>query len=166
MILQLYNWLKGKPLWVTHLLFLSLFALNTMLLLLIFGSDPHANDSSFGMSMQKQLIYGLILAPIIETLLLQALIIEICRKLIKSTPIILLISTIVFASTHLYSFYYFIAVLVPGLLLALLYFIEREKHGSWSAILKTSILHSLFNAFAITWNYLNSQGCAFTNFFG
>ena len=164
--MRAYNWLKNRPLSLIMLLFLLLCILNTLLLLLLFGSDPHAGDSVAGMSTTKKIVYGILIVPFVETLIFQCGVIELGRKFIKSILLILLISTVLFASSHLYSTYYFFAVLVPCFLLAAFYTIEREKRGVWSAILYTTILHGLVNTFATIWNYLDSQGNEFTGFFG
>jgi len=89
----------------------------------------------------------LIVAPIIETLIFQSLIVELVCKFIKrprnSFYIALILSALAFALSHTYSISYFVFTFIGGLILALAYYIGRYRKEN--AFLLVFIIHSLYN---------------------
>ena len=94
------------------------------------------------------LFIGLILGPIIETLLLQALPIYFTQKFVKwkTNLISILISALLFSLGHLeYSVWYFALIFPTGVILAMTYIIfqKRKESSFWM----TFSIHSLRNSF-------------------
>jgi membrane protease YdiL (CAAX protease family) len=99
------------------------------------------------------LFIGVVLAPMLETLLAQVLPIYLTQKFVKwkTNVISVLISTLLFSLGHLsYSVWYFILIIPTGVLLALTYIIfqKRKESSFWM----TFSVHSFRNllAFAFT----------------
>lgn len=93
---------------------------------------------------------AVILAPIIETVLFQSLPINIIKKSVKWKTNILAVtvSALLFSLAHLpYSFWYFLLMIPPGLLLASTYIIFKQRRES--AFWITASVHSLWNLIAV-----------------
>ena len=137
-----------------HVPFYS-FILIFLLITLFFGLityflpiDLASETSGKGLeSIIEQLIFGVLIVPLIETLLLQSLIITIICKIVKrpSLNIIpaLAISALAFGLNHSYNMAYFIYTLIIGFFLAFAYFIARYRKES--AILSVFLIHAIFN---------------------
>ncbi|MGZ5135775.1 MAG: CPBP family intramembrane glutamic endopeptidase [Flavitalea sp.] len=95
-------------------------------------------------SAREALLVGILLAPFLETLILQAAIIETAKK--RMSPFLsCVLSALIFGSIHFYNIFYFIYGVVAGLLLAYLYYIgSLVKRG----FLLTLIVHILCNLLA------------------
>ncbi len=96
------------------------------------------------------IIFGVIIAPIFETLIGQMLPIKIIQRYIKwnTNKLALIFSTIIFGLGHLsYSFWYFFLILPMGFVLAVTYltFQKRKQSSFWT----TTLLHSIRNALAL-----------------
>lgn len=96
------------------------------------------------------IIIGVIIAPIIETLLGQMLPIKMVQRYIKwnTNKVALVFSTIIFGLGHIaYSIWYFFLVLPMGFSLAVTYltFQQREQSSFWT----TTLLHSMRNSLAL-----------------
>lgn len=93
----------------------------------------------------EKLVLFVIVGPLVETLLLQYVVIEI----FKSTKIALkyccLLSALVFALLHLYNVFYFLYAFVSGLLFAFLYIRGKSERNS---ILLVLIAHTIYNGIA------------------
>ncbi|SHH35279.1 CPBP family intramembrane glutamic endopeptidase [Tepidibacter thalassicus] len=77
-----------------------------------------------------QVVFGIIIAPLYETLIYQKLIISICDKikfLSKRKYLIVLISGVIFGSRHTYSLQYVFHMIIVGIIWAYAYVIYKEK---------------------------------------
>lgn len=94
-----------------------------------------------------ELVVLLLIAPLLETLLFQSLIIELVCKFIKrprnSLYVALMLSALTFAINHAYSMSYFVFTFIGGLILALAYFVGRYRREN--ASLLVVIIHTLYN---------------------
>jgi membrane protease YdiL (CAAX protease family) len=155
---KLYErWTKLKPVKFT-IVTTGLSMLLTIPIFILFDISGIKASEIGGPDIQKHgvigmFLIGVILAPVIETLLAQVLPISLTQKFVKwNTKIIsVFISTLLFSLGHLsYSLWYFILIIPTGSLLALTYIIfqERKESGFWM----TFSVHSLKNliAFIIT----------------
>ncbi|WP_366143267.1 CPBP family intramembrane glutamic endopeptidase [Soonwooa sp.] len=146
-----------------------------MALILIFGVEFLLNfvfeqfnisENEIGFSKLKNRGLGesiflvAILAPILESLIFQYFVINVIQFLAKKIKfndskkinlICILTSTILFASAHFgYSFWYFLATLPAGLILAITYlnFQKRTPNGFWMIV----VLHSIHNIISLMLN--------------
>jgi membrane protease YdiL (CAAX protease family) len=105
-------------------------------------------------SIVLDLLIAVILAPLIETLLFQSLIIEIICKIIKrprkNICIALMVSSLAFAFNHTYSLGYFIITFFGGTILALAYYLGRYRKES--AIILVYIIHAMYNLASSLYN--------------
>lgn len=104
--------------------------------------DPFTIDNRW-----VEMLVLLLVAPLLETLLFQSLIIELVCKFIKrprnSLYLALILSALAFALNHTYSISYFIFTFVGGLILALAYFAGRYRREN--AVLLVFLIHALYN---------------------
>lgn len=141
---KLSKWLRRTNAWkfVLLMLFASYIAIFPTLLI------PRS-PSEIGPDIAKhhpifQFILGVILAPILETGLFQALPIYILRKKFKFKPIpIISISAFLFGSTHWYSIRYMVLTFLIGFIFAYGYFVRRREEGHPFVLI--TLVHSLRN---------------------
>jgi uncharacterized protein len=131
------------------------FILLFLLITLCFGvityflpSNLTSETSGKGLeSITEQLIFGVLIVPLIETLLFQSLIITIICKIVKRPRFniipALTISAMAFGLNHSYNLAYFIYTLTVGFFLALAYYVSIFRKES--AILSVFLIHSIFN---------------------
>jgi len=93
-------------------------------------------------SIQEQFIMAVLLAPLIETAIFQFIAVEILYEKLNKY-VIVLISALLFASTHLYNFVYFIFAFVLGLLFVYIYFIGREKNRGFLLVFSIHFIYNL-----------------------
>ena len=120
----------------------------------IFLPEPDMTGSFVTDRVFLDLLIAVIVAPLIETLLFQSLIIEIICKIIKrprkNICIAVTVSSLAFALNHTYSIVYFIITLGAGFILALAYYLGRyRKEG---AIILVFLIHSLYNLSSSIYN--------------
>ncbi len=100
------------------------------------------------------MLIAVILAPLIETLLFQSLIIEIICRIIrrprKNIFIAVIVSSLAFALNHTYSLSFFIITFFGGIVLALAYYLGRYRKES--AIILVFLIHSLYNLSSSLYN--------------
>ena len=98
-------------------------------------------------SITEQLLFGVLIGPIIETLLFQSLIISIICKIVKKTRFnlipALVISAIAFGLNHSYNLVYIIYTFIIGIFLAFVYYVARFRKES--ATLSVFLIHSIIN---------------------
>lgn len=148
------DWTKLKPIKFTIVTFFLSMGF-TAPIFIVFDILGIRDSEIGGPDMEKYgiigiLIIGVVLGPILETLLAQALPIYLTQKFVKwkTNVISVLISTLLFSLGHLgYSVWYFILIIPTGVLLALTYIIfqERKESSFWM----TFSVHSLRNLVAI-----------------
>lgn len=112
-----------------------------------FLPEPNVEDLFAIEDKWMEVLFALIVIPLFETFIFQALIIELVCKFIKRPRnklyLALILSALAFAFNHSYSISYFLFTLVGGLILALAYFIGRYRREN--AFLLVFIIHSLYN---------------------
>ena len=141
---------KPSAMWF---LFAVLWVSLTSLLIGIIGEDlPDVMEDKGVVFM---IIVGLILAPIIETLLFQVAIIEGCKRIVPKVDgrdnvlFALLVSSLVFGAVHGYSLSYIVYAFFLGSGLSALYVLVSEKPGNtwkngfWAAVLLHFCINSL-----------------------
>ena len=101
-----------------------------------------------------KIVFGIIIVPIIETLIFQTFIISVTCKLLKRPKykfyVSLFISSLAFSFNHSYNYYYMIYTFLIGILLACMYYIARYRR--FSATLSLIILHSIWNSLILFTN--------------
>ena len=104
---------------------------------LVTGADLPMNDAPFLMAVA--------LAPIVETLTFQWLPIAASSRLTTRTPVILGISTTLFATAHYDAGILSMLVAAPaGFVLAWAFMAQRDK-GIWTALWTTALVHMWVN---------------------
>ena len=91
----------------------------------------------------ESFIIGVILGPLLETLIFQIGVIKISLYFNKDKTLAILISALAFGLTHIFNAYYFVYAFGIGLYFAYLYFLSLKKgiKPFWSL----SVVHALFN---------------------
>ena len=147
-LIKIDNWLRGlSPLGfigamcLAHLLSILILA---PILLLVLGEIPENsfNDWSF----TSIFIVLILIAPIVETLLCQMLVINICTKWLFKLKdwIAIIISATIFGAGHYSSWETILVTLSSGLIFAYSFVIYRDKK-TFSPSLMVMILHAIFN---------------------
>lgn len=113
-----------------------------------FDIDSGGNSSLNELSELTKKLSIFLLAPIIETLLFQALIIYLVLEFYKRQHrycIAIVLSTLAFSLTHVYSIFYFLYAIGLGAGFSLFYIMMLNRRSY--PIVLTMLLHSSFNAF-------------------
>ncbi|WP_368077846.1 lysostaphin resistance A-like protein [Maribellus luteus] len=112
-------------------------------------------DPIISESLLHDVLLTVFLAPIVETLLFQLLVIEAIRKIIKrprkNICLALLLSSTVFALSHTYSLGYFFITYLGGIVLALAYYLGRYRREN--AFFVVFVIHSLYNLSVFIYNH-------------
>lgn len=99
----------------------------------------------------EQILVMLFFAPAFETFLFQVGIMELAARWIKGirrrTALLCCTSALFFAATHTFAWHYTPVAFIVGFLLALIYWIERERTGCWEALFSVTLVHGLINLF-------------------
>ena len=101
-------------------------------------------------SIYSEFIMVVFIAPIIETIIFQYLIINqvyISYNGKNHKIIAIIISSITFGLIHLYNLYYFIVGTIIGVLLASSFYYFKEKTNNFNAIFYVFLIHSLSNLY-------------------
>ncbi len=139
------NYLIKTPTYI----FILIFYCPSVLLGVIttFLPEPDMTGSLVTESIILDFLIAIIVAPFVETLLFQSLIIEIVCKFIKRPRnniwIAVLASSSAFALNHTYSISYIIITFLAGFILAFAYYLGRYRKES--AIVLVFFIHSLYN---------------------
>jgi len=113
-----------------------------------FPVDALRNDKVDSLkTIVDNIAFGIILVPIIETLIFQTLIVSvICHLIIRPRhnfyPAIF-ISAFAFSLNHSYSFYYMFMTFLAGIILAVAFYIARYR--KFDATLTVILIHSIWN---------------------
>ena len=99
------------------------------------------------MPLVGKILLAVFLGPLLETAIFQLLIIFLLQRYTQ-LPIwmILCISSLLFASTHYYSIFYFVYALLSGFILSTFFMACRLKKGYQFGFLVISIIHGLYNS--------------------
>ncbi|MDP1845004.1 MAG: CPBP family glutamic-type intramembrane protease [Sediminibacterium sp.] len=131
------------------IIFLLLEIINSYIFAFLF---PDVKGSEF-QNIFEELFVVVLFAPIIETYLIQHLVIINVLKYSKGNFLFaLLVSAIVFGLAHTYSIIYIIKTFISGLIFGILYLTMRKNSNK--AILFVTFTHSAYNLFAVTVNHL------------
>ncbi|MEO8255655.1 MAG: CPBP family intramembrane glutamic endopeptidase [Flavobacterium sp.] len=96
-------------------------------------------------SITEKIVLFIIIGPVIETLLFQYVVIEICKDQKMALKYSCLVSAFIFASIHLYNVFYFLYAFVTGLMFACLYLAGKNQKN---AILLPLVTHFIYNGIA------------------
>jgi len=136
--------------------FILIFLFPSVLLGIIttFLPVPDMTGSLETNSVILDLLIAILVAPLIETILFQSLIIEIICKIIKRPRkniwISVIVSSAAFALSHTYSVSYIFITFLAGIILALAYYLGRyRKEG---AIILVFVIHSGYNLLTSIYN--------------
>lgn len=100
----------------------------------------------------KMLLAGVVLAPVVETVLTQTLPIWLVHgKLKRQLPVAVAVSGLLFAAMHIYSVGYVVMALGPGLVFAVAYAsqLPRGRRATWLV----SLSHALHNGVLVVLLY-------------
>lgn len=148
------NYLIKTPAYI----FIFIFYFPSVLLgaITTFLPEPDMSGSFLTDSVVLDLLIAVIVAPLLETLLFQSLIIEIICKIIKrprkNICIAVMVSSLAFALNHTYSLSYFIITLGAGMILAVAYYLGRYRKES--AIILVALIHSIYNLSSTLYNMM------------
>jgi membrane protease YdiL (CAAX protease family) len=109
-------------------------------------------------SINSEFIMVVFIAPIIETIIFQYLIINqvyISYNGKKNKITAIIISSITFGLIHLYNLNYFIVGTIIGILLASSFYYFKEKTNNFTAIFYVFLIHSLSNLYVFLIKILN-----------
>jgi len=98
-------------------------------------------------SLLNHILLLVILAPVLETLIVQYGIIDFTLTKFKSNTLAIILSAVGFGLFHYYSAQYMVATFFSGILFAFIYLIFKTKNGR--PILFVSVLHALYNLFLL-----------------
>jgi len=120
-----------------------------------FLPEPEMAEPITSESILNQILLTVFLAPVIEALLFQVLIIDAVRKIIKRPKknfcLALLLSSTAFALNHTYSLSYIAFTFFGGLELALAYYLGRYRREN--AVIIVVLNHSLYNLSVVLYNH-------------
>lgn len=97
-------------------------------------------------SFNEKIVLFVIIAPILETLIFQYAIIEICKRIKMALKYCCLVSALAFAIFHLYNIFYFLYAFIAGLMFAYLYIKGKNIRN---AILYSLIGHVIYNGIVL-----------------
>ena len=121
-----------------------------------FLPEPEMAEPMSGKNILREILLAVFLAPVVETLLFQMLIIEAARKIIKRPKknicLALLLSSTAFALSHTYSLIYFAITFLGGLVLATAYYLGRFRREN--AFIIALLIHLLHNLSVVFYNHL------------
>ena len=139
------------PNWFLFSVGLVIYFLTNIILYFLLGDFSGAEKIVDSKSMD--LLLGLVIAPIFESLFIQLIPIEasklICNRLLIPKYISIFLSGILFSLCHLYSFQYFLMTLVCGFYMALYYYIISVRSSSFEGFCWLVLLHFSCNLTAI-----------------
>ncbi len=130
-------------------IFLSIFLINAFFIitknLIALKTISKVNTSNI--SLCPRIVLSLIIAPLLETLIFQKFIFNLCRLYLKSNLICIIISAIIFGLNHYDSITSIIQTFIIGIGYSLYYSILRKKEKN--AFLKVALLHCLWNLLSL-----------------
>lgn len=137
-------------------LFILIFLCPSMILgaITTFLPEPDMAGSPAVESIVLELLIAVVLAPLLETLLFQSLIIEIICRFIKRPRkniwISVIASSLAFSLNHAYSISYVVITFFAGVILAIAYYLGRyRKEGP---IVLIFLIHSIYNLLTSFYN--------------
>lgn len=143
---RLYRWQRRKPVWLLLLLFYAFCLICSLI------TSPFVDTSYIDALPKKEVaLIAIFFAPIIETFLCQLIPIELLQRICKSflkkryPIVVLLITALLFALGHKYNIGYIIAMFVPGVALALCYWLFKNRDDWRLAFGMTALLHFMMN---------------------
>jgi hypothetical protein len=148
------NYLIKAPAYI----FILIFFFPSVLLGVIttFLPEPDMSGSLATDSVVLDLIIAVIVAPLIETLLLQSFLIEIICRIVKrprkNICIAVMVSALAFALNHTYCLGYIIMTFFWGIIFAIAYYLGRYRKES--AIILVFLIHSFYNLSSSLYNLI------------
>jgi len=144
MILKIKNIILSLRKWELILLVIILNFLNNYVFSIFstFFNISLNKGFNYNYTINEKIVLFVIVAPLIETLLFQCLVIEIASSFKIKTIYCCVLSALAFASSHLYNVFYFTYAFVSGLMFAFLY--TRGSNQKY-AILLPLTTHVIYN---------------------
>lgn len=144
MISKIKNVILGLRQWELIFLIMLLNFLNNYLFSLISNFFDISLNKGFNdqYTIKEKVVLFVIVAPLIETLLFQYTVIEICKSIKMRLRYCCIISAFTFGLLHLYNIFYFLYAFSGGLLFAFLY--VRGKNQK-NAIILPLVAHTIYN---------------------
>ena len=105
------------------------------------GMESLASGFKSFRSIGEEILLGIFLAPILESLIFQLMIIEATRKKLPTYGCCLL-SALAFGSVHYYNIFYFMLAFFTGMLFAYLYLLGGSIRKGFFLIVVTHMLHN------------------------
>lgn len=118
--------------------------------ILLFGTPPSANQ--YGIF--SMIVFGIILAPLFETLIFQTFILFLLSKIRffrNYKSFIIITSALLFAAQHIYSVQYMIYTFFVGIILMYAYIISTKK----KPYLRVFLIHAMVNTTALLFEILD-----------
>lgn len=115
-----------------------------------FEEEDFINTSLEGLEIGEIFLLTVIIGPLIETFLFQFLIIELVLLSFRKIKIrggeflAVLLSSILFATTHPFSFIYLFSAFISGIIYGIFYLIAKNRMGL-NGFLVVFIVHSFYN---------------------
>lgn len=117
----------------------------------LFGYPPPGSDVFHGYPFWVRVLYGVILAPLYETLIFQWAIIKAIHGPMRRSWIFAgLVSAIIFGLGHGHTDWRAVRMVATGAILASVFVIESRRAGP--ALRATFLVHVTFNALALAYN--------------
>lgn len=136
-VVALLAFLVKIPAGVVGSLFVHIFGLTNPL----FSSSIQEPTNTIG-----DILLAVVLAPFIETFLAQLLPIEIIKKFLSNSKVVIIISSLVFMLMHYPVLEFFPSAFMVGLILAWAWTVKRDL-GLMKTCIIVSLIHSLHNVF-------------------
>ncbi|MDR0437032.1 MAG: CPBP family intramembrane metalloprotease [Bacteroidales bacterium] len=99
------------------------------------------------MSLHVLLIISVLIAPLMETLVFQFLVIYLLLRFTRFPLwIVICISALIFGILHTYSVFYVFYAFVGGIIFAVAFVACKQKRGYFYAFWVVALIHGLYNA--------------------
>ena len=147
--------LKLNNIQLSALILVSIFITNLLFTLVkyfVFSNKEALRNYPLADTPILYLIVGLVIAPILETMIFQKAAIALSKFFLKNNFISVIISSLLFGLMHFYSFSSILMTSLMGFYFGLHYTILYRKKSK--PLLTTAILHSCWNLLSIVGFYL------------
>jgi len=113
----------------------------------LFGPIKGPHNFLVNMSLHMVLIITVLMAPLVETFLVQFLVIYLLLRFTRFPLwIVICTSALIFGIMHYYGVFYVFYTLVLGIILAVAFVTCKQKRGYFYAFWVVTLIHGLFNA--------------------
>jgi len=135
--------------------------IGSAIVFIFFKDDIDTSNRLENLGLLKKIIYGVIFAPFVETLLFQFLPIELLALITKNKEIFITIfSGILFGFAHYFNnhdYLFSIAAFLVGLIFASIYILAKKRKDISFPFLLVLSVHSIINLISLSINYFYDQ---------